>query len=73
MRRQLADRDFAGCGYFPGIALQALPLLVYLDAPAIRFHRSTDVLLRYLTVELEIIRVAVSESWCCGICFVMRR
>jgi hypothetical protein len=73
IRRHLEDRDFARCGYFPGIELQMVPPLVYLVAPAIRFHPSTDILLRYLTPELEIIRVGVSESWRRGIRVVMRR
>lgn len=73
IRRHLEDRDFARHGYFPGIALQMVPPLVYLVAPAIRFHPSTDILLRYLTPELEIIRVGVSENWRRGIRVVMRR
>lgn len=73
IRRHLEDRDFARYGYFPGIELQIQPPLVYLVAPAIRFHPTTEVLLRYLTPELEIIRVGVSESWRRGIRVVMRR
>ena len=73
IRKHLEDRDFGRYGYFPGIELQTLPPLVYLVAPAIRFHPSTDTLLRYLTPELEVIRVGVSENWRRGIRVVMRR
>jgi hypothetical protein len=35
-------------GYFQGVALQQVPPLVYLVAPALRFHPATDDLLKYL-------------------------
>ena len=55
--------DFQRYGYFPGVALQNATPLVYLVAPASRFHPTTDVLLRYLTRDLEVVRVALAESW----------
>lgn len=73
IRKHLEDRDFARYGYFPGIELQPLPPLVYLVAPAIRFHPSTETLLSHLTPELEIIRVGISESWRRGVRVIMRR
>lgn len=73
IRRHLEQRDFTRYGYFPGIELQAAPPLVYLVAPALRFHPSTDTLLRYLSRELESTRVGVTESWRRGLRVVMRQ
>ena len=73
IRRHLEQQSFARYAYFPGIELQPLPPLVYLVAPAIRFHPSTDVLLRYLAPDLEMIRVGLAESWRRGLHVVMRQ
>jgi hypothetical protein len=73
IRRHLEQGDFSRYGYFPGVELQATPPLVYLVAPALRFHPATDVLLRYLSPELEIVRVGLAESWRRGIRVVMRQ
>jgi hypothetical protein len=73
IRRHLDQGNFASYGYFPGVELQPAPPLVYLVAPALRFHPSTDILMRYLTPELEIVRVGLSESWRRGIRIVMRQ
>jgi len=73
IRRHLEQRDFARYGYFPGIELQAALPLVYLVAPALRFHPSTDILLRCLSPELESTRVGLAESWRRGLRVVMRQ
>ena len=72
IRRHLEQHDFSRYGYFPGIELQAAPPLVYLVAPALRFHPSTDTLLKYLPSELECTRVGLAESWRGGLRVVMR-
>ncbi|MGB2676556.1 MAG: hypothetical protein WAN12_05680 [Candidatus Acidiferrum sp.] len=71
--RLQAQGDLARYGYFPGIELHPDPPIVYLVAPALRFHPSTDVLLRYLKPEMEIIRVGLVESWRRGLRVVMRQ
>jgi hypothetical protein len=73
LRRHLEQGDFPRYGYFPGIELQPLPPLVYLVAPALHFHPTTDVLLRYLSPEMEIVRVGLAESWRRGLRVVMRQ
>lgn len=73
IRRHLEQRDFARYGYFPGIELQAAPPLIYLVAPALRFHPSTDTLLRFLSPDLESTRVGLAESWRRGLRVVMRQ
>jgi hypothetical protein len=65
--------DFARYGYFPGITLQPVPPLVFLISPALRFHPSRDTLLRFLSPEMEVIRVGLAESWRRGIRVMMRQ
>ena len=73
VRRHLQHGDFGRCGYFPHVQLQDAPPLVYLVAPALHFHPATDTLLRYLSRELEIVRVGLAESWRRGLRVVIRQ
>lgn len=73
IRRHLEQGDFARYGYFPKIELRAAPPLVYLVAPALRFHPATDTLLRYLSPQLEVSRVGLAETWRRGPRVVMRQ
>ena len=73
VRRQLQSGEIARYGYFQGVALQQAPPLVYLVAPALRFHPATDDLLKDLSPELEIAHVGLAESWRRGLRVVMRR
>jgi hypothetical protein len=63
IRWHQSQGDFARYGYFPGLELQPAPPLVYLIAPALRFHPTTDIFQRYLSRNIEIIRVGIAESW----------
>jgi len=63
IRRHQEAGDLARCGYFPGVQLQPAAPLVYLIAPALRFHPSTDVLLEFLRPEMEVVRIGLAESW----------
>lgn len=72
VRKHLENGDIARYGYFPGIELQQVPPLVYLVAPALRFHPSRDALLKYLSLELKVVRVGLAESWGRGLRVVMR-
>ena len=73
IRWHQSQGDFSRYGYFPGIELQPAPPLVYLIAPALRFHPTTDVLHRYLYREMEIIRVGLAESWRRGLRVMFRQ
>jgi hypothetical protein len=73
IRRHLRQGDFSRYGYFPGLALQDAPPLVYFVAPALRFHPTTGILLRYLTRDLEVVRVGLVESWRRGLRVVQRQ
>jgi hypothetical protein len=63
IRWHQSQGDFARYSYFPGLELQPAPPLVYLIAPALRFHPTTDILHSYLSRDMEIIRVGLAESW----------
>jgi hypothetical protein len=73
VRKHLEHGTITRYGYFPGIELQKIPPLVYLIAPALRFHPSTDELLKYLSPEIEVVRVGLAESWRRGLSVVMRQ
>ena len=73
IRRHLDSGEIARYSYFPGVELQQFPPLVYLVAPALRFHPTTNELLKHLSPELEIVRVGLAESWRGGLRVVMRQ
>jgi hypothetical protein len=65
--------DFRRYGYFPEVQLSAKPPLLYLVAPGFRFHPSMDIVLRYLSPEIEIARIALAENWRRGLKVVFRQ
>ena len=73
VRKHLEGGTIARYGYFPGVELQQVPPLVYLVAPALRFHPSTDELLKYLSPDMEVVRVGTTESWRRGLRVVLRQ
>ena len=73
VRRHLELGEFRSYGYFPGVEIQEKPPLVYLVAPALRFHPVTGILLDALSREIEVVRVGLTETWRCGIRVVIRQ
>lgn len=73
MRRHLEQGDLQEYGYFLGVELQSQPPIVYLVAPALRFHPTTDTLLRCLHPDVEVVRVGLTESWRRGLRVVLRQ
>lgn len=67
------QEDFRCYGYFSGIELQKKPPLLYLVAPGFLFHPTTDAILRYLSSEIEIMRVGLNEDWRRGLKVVLRQ
>lgn len=55
--------EFARQGYFAGRELSSAPPLLFLVAPALRVHPATDVLLRYLSPQIEWTLVQLDERW----------
>jgi hypothetical protein len=68
------DRDdFRRYGYFPEIQLSPKPPILLLVAPGFQFHPSMDIVLRYLSAEIEIARIALAENWRRGLRVVFRQ
>lgn len=65
--------DFRRYGYFPGIQLNGKPPLLFLVAPGFRFHSSTDIVLRFLSPDIEIARIGLAENWRRGLRVVLRQ
>ncbi|HWW18358.1 MAG TPA: hypothetical protein VNY81_07060 [Candidatus Saccharimonadales bacterium] len=73
VHHHMQQDDLSRYGYFPDVQLQAACPLVYLVAPALRFHPATDELLRYLAPDVEVVRVGLAETWRRGVRVVMRQ
>jgi hypothetical protein len=73
VRYHQKSEELSRCGYFPGVQLQTAPPLVYLVAPALRFHPATGELLRHLSPDIEVVRVGLAESWRRDVRVVMRQ
>lgn len=65
--------NFRRYGYFPETQLGPRPPLLYLVAPGFRFHPAIDIVLRYLSPEIEIARVALAENWRRGLKVIFRQ
>jgi len=65
--------DLEGLGYFPGLPLADRPPLLYLVAPGLRFHPATETLLRFVSKEVEVVRVGLNEDWRRGVRVLFRQ
>jgi hypothetical protein len=65
--------EFQKFGYFAGRELAAESPLLFLVAPALHVHPATDVLLRYLSPEIEWELVGIDERWREGVKVVFRK
>jgi hypothetical protein len=61
--RHQREGDFHRCGYFSGVELDPNPPLIWIAAPAFRFHSATDILLKYLLPEIRVTRIGLNENW----------
>jgi hypothetical protein len=58
------ERDeFRTRGYFPGVALSGQRPRILLVSPALDFHPTTEIILNYISKDVEIERVGVNSSW----------
>ncbi len=58
-----ARGEFGALGYFPGVPLRPDPPRLYLVAPAVQFHPTTEILLRYFSPRVEVERVGIALPW----------
>ena len=68
-----ARGEFPRFGYFDGRELSSEKPLLFLVAPALHVHPSTDTLLRYLSSEIEWEFVGIDERWREGVKVVFRK
>ncbi|MBM3736312.1 MAG: hypothetical protein FJW39_11050 [Acidobacteria bacterium] len=62
VRWHQSQGDFARMGYFPGVRLREDPPRLFLVAPALEFHPSTETLLRYYSSDIEVERVGLARA-----------
>ena len=65
--------EFPRFGYFPDLALSPEKPLLYLVAPALHVHPATDILLRYISPEIDWEFVGIDERWREGVKVVFRK
>jgi hypothetical protein len=65
--------EFVRFGYFEGRELSAEKPLLFLVAPALHVHPTTDTLLRYIAPEIEWEFVGIDERWREGVKVVFRK
>ena len=63
VRRHAARSEFGPAGYFPGIHLRDTPPRLILVAPALDFHPSNELVLRYLSSDIQVQRIGVGLEW----------
>lgn len=65
--------EFQRFGYFAGLELSPEAPLLILAAPALRVHPATDVLLRYISPDIEYAIAGLDEHWREGVRVVFRK
>ena len=55
--------EFAGRGYFPGIALRTDPPRLLLVAPSLEFHPTTEAILSYFSPAISVERIGLGVEW----------
>jgi hypothetical protein len=65
--------EFLRFGYFGGREMSAEAPLLFLVAPALHVHPATDVILRYISPEIEWAFVGIDERWREGVRVVFRK
>jgi hypothetical protein len=55
--------DLERFGYFPGRQVRPEAPLLYLVAPALRIHSATEIVLRYISPEVDWTLIALDERW----------
>lgn len=63
VRQHLAAGDFQGQGYWPGRQISNAAPKLYLVAPALHFHPSTQSILQYLPEECDVEIVGLAANW----------
>ena len=65
-RRMASGREFsafARAGYFAGVEISPLEPRLLLVAPALRIHPANEIVLRYLSPQIDCELIALGEQW----------
>jgi hypothetical protein len=73
VRRHQREGDFHRKGYFAGVEIDPRPPLLWLVSPALQFHSSTEIILKYLSPEIHATRIGLQENWRRGIKIMLRQ
>jgi hypothetical protein len=65
--------EFLKFGYFGGRELSPRSPLLFLVAPALHVHPATDIVLRYISPEIDWVFVGIDERWREGVRVVFRK
>jgi hypothetical protein len=68
-----ARGEFQQFGYFPGRELSPEDPLLFLVAPTLHIHPTTDAILRYLSPQIEWMLVGIDERWRDGVRTIFRK
>jgi len=68
-----AHNEFSRHGYFSGRELSLAPPLLYLVAPALQIHPTTDTILRYFSPTIEWHVLGIDERWRDSLRVVVRK
>jgi hypothetical protein len=63
VRQLQCEGAFQRHGYFPGLELGSQPPLLFMVAPALRIHPSTDTVLRYFSPQIPWELIGINEDW----------
>lgn len=73
VRRHQREDDFHRKGYFAGLEIDPRSPLLWLVAPALQFHSATEIILKYLSKEIQVTRIGLQENWRRGIKVMLRQ
>ncbi len=73
VRQHLGQGDLQRLGYFPGRVLSSEPPLLWLVAPALRWHPDTPLLTRWFAPEVPATLIGINEEWRRGFQIVFRK
>jgi hypothetical protein len=62
VRRHQREGDFQRYGYFEGVEIDPRPPLVWLVAPTFHFHSATEILVKYMSPEIQKSRIGLNEE-----------
>lgn len=73
VRWHLKEGDFDRFGYFPQSKILRVPPILYLAAPALEFHPSTDTILRFFDPAISVVRLGIGANWKCDLKVISRQ